>query len=296
MAYKANDEKADLETGLNRSRSPLSSHVPIAGHDAWRAGTKETLSGPRVPQDRFSTIYIPAWNGSPNQPVQPKEPQFRKFGDPAPLALFTGALTLFILGLLNLNTRGVSEVSVVVGMAYGYSGFVQVFAGMWEFARGSKNPMNFSPCWNHSAHVITCESTDTFTATVFSSLGGFWISFALLETRSMGLEAAYTTKAELNNAVGFFLIAWFVFGVLCTLCTLKTNLATFLIFFLLDITFLILSIAQFHQTPEGEPSPDLVRLGGAFALATAFSCWYSGMVGLMDESNSFFTLPVSTSN
>ena len=143
MAYRTTDEKIDLETGFSRSRSQPPSHIPFAGHDSWRANTKETLNGARAPVDRHSTIWIPAWGGSLNQAVQPKEPQFRQFGDPAPLGLFAAALTLFLLGLVNLDTRGVSGTTIVVGLAYAYSGVVQVLVGMWEFARGSENPMNF---------------------------------------------------------------------------------------------------------------------------------------------------------
>lgn len=267
MAYKATDEKVDLETGFNRSRSPVASQVPFVGHESWR--TKETLHGTRAPLDRHSTIWIPAWGGSVNQPAQPQEPQFRKFGDPAPLGLCASALTLFILSLLNLNSGGVSEPSIVVGAAYAYGGLVQLLSGMWEYALG-----------------------ETLAATALSSCGGFWLSFALIETRGLGIQAAYTTQADLNNAIGFFLIAWFIFGVLCTLCTLKSSLAFFSLFFFLDITFLLLSIAHFHQGPDGSVHQGLTRLGGGFGIACSISCWWNAMAGLLDESNSFFTLPV----
>ncbi|KAF8441244.1 GPR1/FUN34/yaaH family-domain-containing protein [Terfezia claveryi] len=269
MAYKATDERVDLETAFSRSRSPQSSHAPFKGDDTWRTATKETLNGARAPIDRHSTIWIPAWGGSLNQPVQPKEPQPREFGDPAPLALFTAALTLFIISLILLKTRGVTESSIVLVIAYSYSGFIQVLCGMWDFARGN-----------------------TFGATVFTSLGGFWISFALFETNGLGFMSAYTTQAELNSAKGFFFISWFMFGVLCTLCTLKSNLATFLLFFVLDLTLLILAIAQFHQTSDGFPDPDLTHLSGVLGLITSATCWYNAMAGLLDKSNSFFTLPV----
>ncbi|RPB26597.1 hypothetical protein L211DRAFT_866461 [Terfezia boudieri ATCC MYA-4762] len=268
MAYKSTDERVDLENAFSRSRSPPSSHAPFKGEDSWRTATKETLNGARAPIDRHSTIWIPAWGGSFNQPVQP-QPKLREFADPAPLALFTAALTLFIIGLIDLKTRGVTEGSIVLVMAYSYSGFIQVLSGMWEFARGN-----------------------TFGATVFTSLGGFWISFALFETHSLGFMSAYTTQAELNNAKGIFFISWFIFAVLCTLCTLKSNLATFLLFFLLDLALLVISITQFHQSADGLPNPDLTRLSGVIVLVTAFMCWYNAMAGLLDESNSFFTLPV----
>lgn len=154
MAYKASNEKGDLETGLNinRSRSPLVSHAPFLGHESWRP--KDTLHGTRAPLDRHSAIWIPAWGGSLNQPTPPKEPQFRKFGDPGPLGLCATAVTLFISSLLNLNTRGVSEPAIVVGTAYAYGGIVQLLAGMWEMAVGSENPSNPSPCCSQFAQCM----------------------------------------------------------------------------------------------------------------------------------------------
>ncbi|KAF8417490.1 putative meiotically up-regulated gene 86 protein [Tirmania nivea] len=246
-------EKIDLETGFNRARSPPSSKV----HEA------------RTVQDRHSAIWVPAWAGSLSQLVEPKEPQFRKFADPAPLGLFSGAFSLIILSLFFLNTRGVSEPSIVVAMAYSYGGFIQVLAGMWEFARGN-----------------------TLGATVITSCGGFWLSLALIGTPSLGIMAAYKTQSEQNIAMGFFLMSWFLFGILSTLCTLKSNLAFFLLFFFLDLTFLTLSLGHLYQGPDGSVNIVLIHLGGVFGLATSFCCCWNAMAGLVDESNSFFTIPV----
>lgn len=266
MAYKGSDEK-DIEQGLKRSRSPQSSHTQFP--DPWRIGIKESINGARAPPDnRYSAIWIPGGLSNP-PPAPPAEPQLRKFADPAPLGLFAAALPLFVLSLTNISSRGVSEPAIMIGIAYAYGGLVQLLAGMWEFVVG-----------------------ETFGAMVFSSLGGFWIGLALLETPSLGLEKAYASKADLNNAVGLFLIAWFVFGVLCTLCTLKSNLAFFLLFVLLDLTFLILSIAHFNQAPDGSPGEGLTHVGGYLGLATAVGCWYNAMAILLDDSNSYFTVPV----
>jgi succinate-acetate transporter protein len=67
------------------------------------------------------------------------------------------ATTTFVLSMYNVSARGVSTPNVVLGLAIGYGGLVQLLAGMWEFAVGN-----------------------TFGATAFSSYGGFWISFGFL--------------------------------------------------------------------------------------------------------------------
>ncbi len=58
-------------------------------------------------------------------------PQHRKFANPAPLGLSAFALTTFVLSLINLRTRGVNSPNIVVALAFGYGGLVQLLAGMW---------------------------------------------------------------------------------------------------------------------------------------------------------------------
>lgn len=61
-------------------------------------------------------------------------PPNRKFANPAPLGLSAFALTTFVLSLINVNTRGIGSPSLVVAIAYGYGGLVQLLAGMWYVA------------------------------------------------------------------------------------------------------------------------------------------------------------------
>ena len=82
-----------------------------------------------------------------------------------------------------VKTHSVTTPNVVVGLAFGYGGFVQLLAGMWEFACGN-----------------------TFGATAFSSYGGFWISYGFLISPFMQIGSSYATKAEFNTAIGFYLL------------------------------------------------------------------------------------------
>ena len=59
----------------------------------------------------------------------------RKIANPAPLGLSAFALTTFVLGLINMGTRGLSAPNLVVGIAFGYGGLVQLLAGMWYVLR-----------------------------------------------------------------------------------------------------------------------------------------------------------------
>ena len=69
--------------------------------------------------------------GGEFQPGLYKGVKDRKFANPAPLGLSAFALTTFVLSLINMSTRNVAEPNIVVGLAFGYGGLVQLLAGMW---------------------------------------------------------------------------------------------------------------------------------------------------------------------
>ena len=73
---------------------------------------------------------LPAFGGE-FQPGLYKPVASRKFANPAPLGLSAFALTTFVLSLINLNTRGVSEPNIVLSLSFGYGGLVQLLSGMW---------------------------------------------------------------------------------------------------------------------------------------------------------------------
>jgi len=75
------------------------------------------------------SLRLPAFGGE-FQPGLYRTPK-KGFANPAPLGLSAFALTTFVLSLINLGTRGVAGPNVVVAIAYGYGGLVQLCAGMW---------------------------------------------------------------------------------------------------------------------------------------------------------------------
>jgi hypothetical protein len=67
------------------------------------------------------------------------KPKKSNLANPAPLGLCAFALTTFVLSLINFQTQGVSEPNVVVALAFGYGGLVQLLAGMWYVALNLRN-------------------------------------------------------------------------------------------------------------------------------------------------------------
>ena len=138
---------------------------------------------------------------------------------------------------------------------------------------------------------------NTFGATALSSYGGFWLSYAIINTPGgFEIAAAYAqdnSHADLNHAVGFFLAGWFIFTTLLLLCTLRSTVAFFLLFFFLDMAFLMLTVGHFILDGVGEVNHGLIKAGGVFGLLAAFVAWYNALAGIADTSNSFFVIPVA---
>lgn len=216
-----------------------------------------------------SALQLQAFGGQ-FQPGLYKAPK-SNLANPAPLGLSAFALTTFVLSLINLRTRGVNEPNLVVAIAFGYGGLVQLLAGMWEVAAGN-----------------------TFGATALSSYGGFWISFAIILTPG-GFNIVTALGGGTNHmfldSFGFFLMGWFIFTFLLLLCTLRSTVMFFLLFFTLDLAFLLLGIGYLEHS-SGAPNIGCIKAGGVFGILAAFLAWYNAFAGIADSSNSFFVVPV----
>jgi len=252
----------------------------VNGHGTGIGATDHAAAKRRQPYDyggnplahvatNDSTLGMPAFGGA-FQPGLYRAPK-KGIANPAPLGLSAFALTTFVLSLINLRTRGVNEPNLVVASAYAYGGLVQLLAGMWEMAVGN-----------------------TFGATALSSYGGFWISFAVTLTPSFGIVTALGggTSSLFLDSFGYFLFGWFIFTFLLLLCTLKSTVAFFSLFFTLDLAFLCLGIGYLDHA-NGAPNLTAIKAGGGFGILAAFLAWYNAFAGLADSSNSFFVVPVA---
>ena len=78
---------------------------------------------------------------------------------------------------------------------------------------------------------------------------------------------------------------WFIFTTLLLVCTLRSTVAFFMLFFSLDMAFLLLGIGYLHRDAMGAPNPPVIKAGGFFALLAAFLAWYNALAGIADDSN-----------
>ncbi|KAK4229229.1 GPR1/FUN34/yaaH family-domain-containing protein [Podospora fimiseda] len=222
---------------------------------------------------------LPAFGGE-FQPGLYRPVEARKFANPAPLGLSAFALTTFVLSAVNLGARDISAPNIAVPLAFGYGGLVQLLAGMWEMAVGN-----------------------TFGATALSSYGGFWIAYGILLTPNWNIigeggpyrnAAAEAIDPHMHeSAVGLFLTGWFIFTTILLLCTLRSTVMFFLLFFTLDLAFLMLACGHYAVDNGASTAAGmLTKAGGGFGMIAAFLAWYNAFAGIADSSNSFFLIPV----
>lgn len=174
--------------------------------------------------------------------------QIQMIADPAPLGLGAFALTTFLLSLFNAGVAPAAAEPVVLAVALAYGGIVQLLAGMWEFKKGN-----------------------VFGATVFSSYGGFWISFWAYLT-----FFASEVPAELHGvAAGWFLICWGVFTVLMLIGAMRTTA-------LLAVLFAIVAVALFLLAAGAMGAgTTFTRLGGWVGLLAGALAWYLCLAGVL---------------
>jgi len=179
--------------------------------------------------------------------------------DPGPLGLAGFALTTFMLSSFNSGLAPKSAEVVVLGVALFYGGIAQLFAGMWEFAKGN-----------------------TFGALAFSSYGAFWMSFWYLVSHGKDLP---TTGTDAAKGIGVFLLAWTIFTLYMTFVASKLSGILFMLFAVLLVTFAFLTVGELGS------SPNMTKIGGYLGLVTAFVAWYASFAGVLNAAAKRVIMP-----
>lgn len=89
--------------------------------------------------------------------------------------------------------------------------------------------------------MLSSDLTDI----AFTSYGAFWMSYATIFIPSSGVMAAYSDPQEFNNAVGIYLITWFMVTVMFMLPVLRRSVAFSALLFSLAVTFALLAAGAF---------------------------------------------------
>jgi succinate-acetate transporter protein len=174
-------------------------------------------------------------------------PAMAGIADPAPLGLAAFALATFLLSAKNAGwTHGTDA---WLGYAFAYGGLVQLLAGMWEF-----------------------RNRNVFGSTAFSTYGGFWIGLGLYAL----LVAPKANPTQVNNDLGWILLAFAIFNTYMLLWSTQVNEAVLGVFLTLEATEIILFIGHFAGNTQ------TIKIGGYVGVLTALVAWYASAAGVIN--------------
>lgn len=136
------------------------------------------------------------------------------------------------------------------------------------------------------------------------------MSYATILIPSSGIIDSYTSipggAEQLGNALGIYLITWFMFTFLMlyvvyffsgyifcyitdrlfSIGALRKNVSFIALFAFLAATFAVLAIGLFTSKEI------ITKAGGALGIVTAFIAYYCALSELLVKEESFFTLPL----
>ncbi|KPA73617.1 hypothetical protein ABB37_09749 [Leptomonas pyrrhocoris] len=235
----ATNATATATTGAPRiddpSRQPISSN-----HDLGRFHAKYQDANDSRPLQPYEAA---AANSSPSQPCPASRPPRRhaqrleakrqlfrelqdlefavltkphKWANPGPVGLLGFGMTTILLSLH--NTGHFKLDTVVPGMGICFGGGAQLITGLLEWVRGN-----------------------TFAAVAFVTLGDFWLTLVCVwMLPNASFKSWSGIEASSEYFVGAYLIVWGVYLFFMTLCTLRMNVAIFLVFLTVTLLFLLL--------------------------------------------------------
>lgn len=199
--------------------------------------------------------------GTTSEPSVTRVVETPPIADPAGLGLAAFALTTFLLSAVNAGW--VPDSVAWVGYAFAYGGLVQLLAGMWEF-----------------------RNRNVFGAVAFSTYGGFWIGLAYYDQFVEAGQIAAHGEAQAGTDVGIILLAFAIFNTYMLFGSTQVNKAVFGVFLTLEITEILLFLAEFSG------SDGLTIAGGYAGVITALVAWYTSSAVVINGTAGHAVLPV----
>lgn len=189
---------------------------------------------------------------------------FGRVANPAPLGLFAFGFSTFLLGLVNIGTEGVRETTSLVGPFLLYTGIMMGVSAIFELIAGN-----------------------TFGATAFGTLSGFFLSFGAILYPAFGTFDTFTTNPLLIfKFLGLFFATWCIpFGIFIFV-SVRSTWTLWLQFLFIEIA-LVLSCAQYLS----QNSRPIRIAAGAILIIVSILAYVNGAAGLMAKETTFIAPP-----
>ncbi|KXN92097.1 Glyoxylate pathway regulator, partial [Leucoagaricus sp. SymC.cos] len=151
------------------------------------------------------------------------------------------AITVFLWSFYIVGTCGVNNETAIVGMGLFIGSLTQFMAGMREFPYGNI----------YGSAFFTLYST-------------FWISYAT-SLLILHVNTSNTKYPQERDAIGLYLIVWFIVTCFFFIIILHTNVTFILLTFFWSLSYLMLSISYWSSSH----AQSLRDAGGALGFVTA---------------------------
>ncbi|KPA73615.1 hypothetical protein ABB37_09747 [Leptomonas pyrrhocoris] len=185
-----------------------------------------------------------------------------KWANPGPIGLLAFGMTTICLNLHNTGVFGLYSVIPAMGICFG--GGAQLIAGLLEWVRGN-----------------------TFAYVAFVSYGAFWLSLVcvwMLPNVTTGDSPLVAAGDE--YFVGLYLALWGVFSFFMMICTLRMNVAIFLVFLTVTLLFLLLGGGNMTNNATA------LRAAGYEGIVCGCLAMYLGVAEVVNEVWDRVILPV----
>lgn len=194
----------------------------------------------------------------------PQVHHFRRLANPAPLGLFAFGFSAFLLGLVNIGAEGVRQTTALVGPFLLYTAIMMGVAAVFELISGN-----------------------TFGATAFGTLSGFFLSFGAILYPAFGTFETFSVNPLLIfKFLGLFFATWMIpFGIFC-IVTIRSTWTLWLQFIFIFVA-LTLSTAQYLTNDNSA----LRKASGAVLIVVALFAYINGAAGLFAKETTFFSPP-----
>jgi len=244
---------------------------------------KRTLTTVTLSPEQFEMLYLQPRDATRQYPYS------KTFGNPTPLGITSFLLAHVPLSMDLLGFQGATSASSVamLGGFYACAGIGLYIASIMEWILGN-----------------------TFPCVAFGTFGGFWLSYAIINTPTMQIAASFAPAASdatngvvatmagqatpsFNIGLGMYFLVW---GIICffyTICALRTNVPFFLVFFTLVFAFEFIAAGYFHsaQGNVAMAAKDF-KIAGGFAFVTSLAGFWIEASILLASVGYPFTIPL----
>ncbi|KAM3433799.1 hypothetical protein MY4824_005793 [Beauveria thailandica] len=230
-----------------------------------------------ITNEMFEKLYLNPANS------RVKRHDFRQtFANPTPLPLLGFLIASTPLSCALMGWRGAGGGgAATIGTFYFFGGMLQILGAILEWIIGN-----------------------TFVYIVFGSFGAFWLAFAVTLTPFFNAQGAFTANAttaaeraagvaSFQSSMAFFHVCMGVLVFMFLICSLRTNVVFFTIFFLLDIALFLLAGAYWKAAAgDMQAFHTLEAATGGFVFLLCIFGWYLLFAQLLCSVDFPLHLPV----